>query len=287
MQRRACQSHGGFEVDSINLGDHAMQYPGRVIKQGETDARIAKELKNRLNRVLVLKGGEAVKLDPQQPSFGPMMKSAVKLFQSRSVDSEGHALKIDGEVGSITWAALFGDDQVPVATSTTDDLLKRALAVASGEEARQVREVPPGSNRGPDVEAYLHSTGLGGGHSWCAAYVYWCFEQAARQLGRANPLFKTAGCLAHWSGAPSKGARRINASAAKADPAVLQPGMIFIMDHGGGLGHTGLIESVTGGIMTTLEGNSNVGGSREGIGVFRLTRKVNSVNKGFIDYAGL
>ena len=51
-----------------------MQYPGRVIKQGETDARIVKELKNRLNRVLVLKGGEAVKLDPQQPSFGPMMK---------------------------------------------------------------------------------------------------------------------------------------------------------------------------------------------------------------------
>lgn len=63
--------------------------------------------------------------------------------------------------------------------------------------------------------------------------------------------------------------------------------MIFTMDHGGGLGHTGLVESVTGGIMTTLEGNSNVGGSREGIGVFRLTRKVNSVNKGFIDYAGL
>ena len=84
-----------------------MQYPGRVIKQGETDARIVKELKNRLNRVLVLKGGEAVKLDPQQPSFGPMMKSAVKLFQSRSVDSEGHALKIDGEVGSITWACLL------------------------------------------------------------------------------------------------------------------------------------------------------------------------------------
>jgi hypothetical protein len=40
-------------------------------------------------------------------------------------------------------------------------------------------------------------------------------------------------------------------------------------------------------MITTLEGNANTGGSREGVGVFRLTRKINGINKGFIDYAGL
>lgn len=264
-----------------------MQYPGRVIKLGETDARIVKALKTQLNRVLVLQRGEAIKLDAEAPSFDASMQSAVKLFQSRSVDSLGNPLKVDGAIGAITWAALFGEEKVPVVATASDALLARALAVAAGEEARKVREVPPGSNKGPDVEAYLRSVGLGGGYSWCAAFVYWCFGKAAADLGRTNPLFKTAGCLAHWNGAPTKGARRVLTSKAQADPALLQPGMIFIMDHGGGLGHTGLVESVSGGMITTLEGNANVAGSREGVGVFRLTRKINSINKGFIDYAGL
>lgn len=264
-----------------------MQYPGRVIKIGETDARIVKALKTQLNRVLVLQRSEAIKLDAEAPSFDATMQSAVKLFQSRSVDSDGKPLKVDGVIGAITWAALFGDDKVPAVSTTGDALLARVLAIAAGEEARQVREVPPGSNKGPDVEGYLRSVGLGGGHSWCAAFVYWCFEKAAADLGRANPVFKTAGCLAHWNGAPGKGAQRVTSSRAQADPGLLQPGMVFIMDHGGGFGHTGLVESVAGGMITTLEGNSNLNGSREGVGVFRLTRKINSINKGFIDYTGL
>lgn len=264
-----------------------MQYPGRVIKLGETDARIVKALKNQLNRVLVLQRGEAIKLDAEAPSFDTHMQSAVKLFQSRSVDSQGNPLKVDGAIGAITWGALFGDEKVPELSTTGDALLARVLQIAAGEEARKVREVPPGSNKGPDVEAYLRSVGLGGGFSWCAAFVYWCFDKAAQDLGRANPAFKTGGCLAHWNGAPGKGARRVLTSKAQADPALLQPGMIFIMDHGGGLGHTGLVESISGGMITTLEGNANTGGSREGVGVFRLTRKINSINKGFIDYTGL
>lgn len=264
-----------------------MQYPGRVIKLGETDARIVKALKTQLNRVLVLQRGEAIKLDADAPIFDASMQSAVKLFQSRSADSQGNPLKVDGAIGAITWGALFGEEKVPTFTASGDALLTRVLQIAAGEEARKVREVPPGSNKGPDVEAYLRSVGLGGGFSWCAAFLYWCFDKAAKDLGRANPAFKTGGCLAHWNGAPGKGAKRVLSSKAQADPALLQPGMVFIMDHGGGLGHTGLVEEVSGGMITTIEGNANLGGSREGVGVFRLTRKINSINKGFIDYSGL
>ncbi len=63
--------------------------------------------------------------------------------------------------------------------------------------------------------------------------------------------------------------------------------MIFVLDFGGGAGHTGFVEGVQGGRLVTLEGNTNDDGSREGVGVFRRTgRKIVSINRGFIDYAG-
>jgi len=55
----------------------------------------------------------------------------------------------------------------------------------------------------------------------------------------------------------------------------------------GGTGHTGLVEAVEGGFITTVEGNTDASKTREGGGVYRLTRKIVDINKGFIDYAGL
>lgn len=264
-----------------------MKYPGRVIKMGEADPGIVKALKQALNKALALRGAEAITLDPDNPSFGPRMKQAVQLFQARRVDSDGQPLKADGEVGAITWAALFGDERVPHANATGDDLLTAVLALAAGEEAKQVREVPKNSNRGPEVDEYLRRAGVRPGLAWCCAFVYWCFDEAALAAGRSNPMFKTAGVLAHWNNAVGAGARRVLARDAVADPARLRPGMIFVMDFGGGAGHTGLIERVDGGHIVTLEGNTDASMTREGGGVYRLTRKIVSVNKGFIDYAGV
>ena len=56
------------------------------------------------------------------------------------------------------------------------------------------------------------------------------------------------------------------------------------MSYGGGTGHTGIVESVSGGFINTIEGNTNESGSRNGIGVFKRQRKINSINKGFIEY---
>jgi hypothetical protein len=264
-----------------------MKYPGRVIKLGEQDARIVKAVRAQLNRMLASPGELKDALDPEATEFDAGMKSAVKLFQTRHTDSQGNPLKPDGELGPISWAALFGAEKAPHVEGTKDKLLARVLEVAAGEEAKEVHEQPPRSNRGPEVDVYLKTVGVPVGNFWCAAFVYWCFEQAARSLGRPNPLFKTAGCLAHWNNAPSKGARRIPGAEATANPALLRPGMIFIMDHGKGLGHTGLVEKVEDGVIVTLEGNANAAGSRDGGGVCRLRRKINSINKGFIDYAGL
>ena len=53
-----------------------------------------------------------------------------------------------------------------------------------------------------------------------------------------------------------------------------------------GMGHTGFVERVEGGYLHTIEGNTDASQTREGGGVYRLTRKVGSINKGFIGYVG-
>jgi hypothetical protein len=263
-----------------------MNYPGRVIKTGEQDPAVVSAIKTRLNEVLVLNDHAELRLDPNDSSFGPQTIQCVKLFQARNVDLEGRPLKQDGEIGPLTWAALFGPDTVPVSDQPDDPFLARVLLIAAGEEAKRVREVPVNSNRGPEVDAYLARTGTPPGNSWCCAFVYWCFDEAAKAMGRANPMVKTAGCLEHWDLAPSKGARRVLASDAEGNSGLVKSGMVFIMDHGGGHGHTGLVEKVAGGLLTTIEGNTDASKTREGGGVYRLTRKIVEINKGFLDYTG-
>jgi hypothetical protein len=262
-----------------------MRYPGRLIKVGETDARIVQALKRALNRALARE--TALLLDENNPHFGPRMKQVIKLFQARHVDADGRPLKQDGEVGSITWAVLFGPGSVPRPATPADPFLARALRLAAGEEAKAVRERPLNSNRGPQVNTYLARIGLDPGYAWCCAFVYWCFDEAALAVRRTNPMVRTGGCMRHWNAAPAAGARRIQAHDAVADPSLLRPGMVFIMDHGRGLGHTGFIEAIDGGFVSTIEGNTDASMTREGGGVYRLRRKLAEINKGYIDYGGL
>lgn len=263
-----------------------MKYPGRLIKSGERDADIVRAIKERLNRMLAIEGDSAHRLDPDNPHFGPHTKQVVKLFQARNVDSEGRPLKQDGQVGPITWAVLFGAASVPRLDRPRTALLREVLSVAAEAEANKVREVPKNSNRGPEVDMYLRCTGVPTGNAWCCAFVYWCFNEAAGSLGRDNPMVKTAGCLSHWNRAVARGAARVTKRDAIENPGLLRPGMVFIIDHGRGLGHTGLVERINGGVLTTIEGNTDASKGREGGGVYRLTRKIVEINKGFIDYSG-
>jgi hypothetical protein len=149
-------------------------------------------------------------------------------------------------------------------------------------------EAPPGSNRGPKVDVYLRTVGLdpaSGSFAWCAAFVYWCFSEAARRLAIPNPVIRTAGVLDHWNKAGAAGIRRVAFDEATAQPPLVQPGMIFVIGTSGGNGHTGLIERVDGVQLTTIEGNTNEGGSRDGVGVFRRTaRRIGNINRGFLAY---
>lgn len=266
-----------------------MQFPGRIIKVGERNGAIVKTLKSTLNKALGLSSEQMLSVD--NPNFGPKMVQVVMMFQARNVDSQGAPLKTDGEIGSVAWEILFGPDSVPAASIAGDELLGEALKFAQAEEAAKVSEVRPPANRGPRVDAYQTRTGLklkagADGFAWCACFLYWSFDEAAKKLSRRNPVIKTAGCQDHWNRARVAGITQISSTRATNRPELVMPGMIFIMAFGQGTGHTGIVESTHGGFITTIEGNSNNQGSRDGVGVFRLKRKINSINKGFIDYSG-
>lgn len=258
------------------------RFRGHVVRIGAVDPAAVLAIQRRLNAV----GCGPVDEDGV---FGPQTRAAVQLFQARFPDIDGEPLKVDGMVGAITWGALFGRDAVPTVGKPSGPLLKAVLEVASSQVG--VMEEPPGSNRGPEVDAYLKSVGLnpaGGGVAWCAAFVYFCFQTAAKRLGRPNPVVKTAGVLDHWTRALERGIPTITAAKAHMQEDLVRPGLIFVIDTGdpGGGGHTGLVQAIVSGKLVTIEGNTNDGGPREGMGVFRRERRrVREVDVGFIDYA--
>ena len=143
---------------------------------------------------------------------------------------------------------------------------QQALKVAITQLGQH--EQPLGSNWGKPVQDYLKSVGIAFPASWCMAFVYWCFGGNVP----ANPLIKTGGVLRAWNEADKK--HRVT------DP---QPGDIFIMDFGKGLGHTGIVEKVDSNFIYTIDGNTNDSGSREGIEVCRRQRPRNKI-KGYLRY---
>lgn len=247
----------------------SLPYPNRIIQQGEPDKVLVTAIQNRLNE-LGCGPLQAIGI------FGPKTTQAVRLLQARSIDQKGNPLKIDGKIGAITWQVLFGvSNQAVVQIS---NLATQALTVANSQVG--VMENPIGSNSGPEVRKYQIAAGADDHTFWCMSFVYWCFQEAANSLSIPNPLVRTASVLDQWNRFAGK---KITTDQAVNNPSLVTPGSIFILSTGGTNGHTGIVESCAGGYITTIEGNSNDGGSRNGIGVFKRTnRKLSSVNRGFI-----
>jgi len=289
----APMSGPGSRQDLDDTKNAASIYPGRIISTGDTDAETIRLIQHRLNQVGC---GPVV----EDGIFGRQTKAAVEFYQIRSADHFGLPLQVDGAVGPLSWYSLFAMPEIPatllssftppttptVATGSSP-LLAATLRFAAGEVG--VMEDPLGSNRGPRVDQYLRSAEIDpttGSFPWCAAFVYFCFQQAANLLGVNNPVIKTDGVLDHWNKAGSANIKRLDTQACIANPSLVSPGMIFVIIHPSGTtGHTGLVKEIAGTLLTTIEGNTNNNGSREGIGVFlRNQRTIASINRGFICY---
>ncbi|HWG50999.1 MAG TPA: peptidoglycan-binding protein [Candidatus Acidoferrales bacterium] len=254
----------------------SLNFPGHVVGLRDLDHASVTLIQTRLNQL----GCGPV---AQDGDFGPQTQEAVELFQMRSADHFGSPLDVDGRVGPLTWASLFATPSVPVVTDPGKPLLVETLRFATTQIG--VMEHPLGGNTGPQVDTYLKSAGAAPGQPWCAAFVYFCFQQAAIGLGVANPVIRTAGVADHWNRAGAAGVPRLGTNECMSNPGLVKPGMIFILIHPNGAGHCGLVEKVTGTLLTTIEGNTNENGSREGIGVFRRQKRtIASVSRGYISY---
>ncbi len=149
-------------------------------------------------------------------------------------------------------------------------LADSALTFAEAALAAGVREVPPGSNRGPEVDAYLRAAGLDparGSYPWCAAFVTWCVQQAALSTGLA-PAFRGSASTS------SLLARNARLSLAPAELESALPCVFVHRDPGSSKGHTGFVlgRTLDGAGLLTLEGNTDGSGSRTGGCVMRHTR---------------
>ena len=165
--------------------------------------------------------------------------------------------------------------------STAGEVFAGVLAGNKGS-----KETPKGSNTGSMVNQYLSSVGLKPGLPWCAAFVYYIFDQVTKKLGVKNQLPKTGGVMNMWNS--SDPALRINIKEAKANPSLIKPGQIFIMSRPGkNLGHTGIVIEVDANKreFVAIEGNTNDQQSGEGDRVGVNRRKLDKLPLiGFIDY---
>ncbi len=145
-------------------------------------------------------------------------------------------------------------------TSATELAIEAVMAKANG--LLHVREVPRGSNRSPDIDKMNRLTGAPLGSPWCASFVAHCGHWA---LGQKWPLKLTASCqalyLAHT---------RLVIPQAEA-----REGDLFLLWYPAlkRYAHVGFVASANrNGVIATLEGNTNDGGSRDGWGVFARQR---------------
>lgn len=114
---------------------------------------------------------------------------------------------------------------------------------------------------GPHIDAWLALVNQKPGASWCAAFLYAQFLAETLERGlppEECPFPRGAGALNVWRRSP---VTRCRSFAGR--------GLVYVLDHGEGLGHVGIIEAVRGELVTDISGNTNAEGSRNGDRVAR------------------
>jgi hypothetical protein len=138
-----------------------------------------------------------------------------------------------------------------------------AVKIALAEAAAGVFE-RDNDNRGDRIDEYQQSTSGVLGEAWCLKFVYWCYEQAARDLKIKNPMpaYFGAGRFETWA----KDAKKLVDAPARGD--------VFVKNHA----HGGLVTgpALPGGTFPSVEGNtwakSDYAHRREGVYVLKKTQ---------------
>lgn len=194
--------------------------------------------------------------------FGDATETAVRAFQSAA------GLPSNGKVNQATMAALMQPllraaeaDAKPAA-----NLAGQIVKVANRHLTEHGIEIG-GANAGPWVRLYMDGN-QGPEWAWCAGFVSYVVAQACLDLQMKVPVKKTFSCDLLAADGQQRGSFVAAKSGTKPGP-----GWIFLLNRtAGDWTHTGLVTSAGPTSFTTVEGNTNDEGSREGFEVCSLTR---------------
>lgn len=220
-------------------------------------------------------------------------------LHARQSPASGTSTGIDGDFGSATEQAVKNFQKVKHLTQTgkVDEALfselckplinafetipkgknlrEKIVSAANNHLANNAFEltIKNQANCGPWVRSYMD------GHEgdlwfWCMGFVQTIIDQAAsaqdKDFRKLMPL--TYSCDIVGATGLQKGLLK-RFKDVRNDPATVQPGDIFLLQKSpNDWIHTGLIIEVHQDVFETIEGNTNEGGSHNGIGVYRRTR---------------
>ena len=177
-------------------------------------------------------------------------------------------LVADGDAGPKTWAAIYSRIVGSSTITPSASIPERLVELAKKEVG--VREHPRNTNRGKRVQEFQNATWLDGtGWAWCAAFICWlCREAGVKDSVRP----KTAGAwdFERWA---RKASSPVNLYK-PASKTKIQAGdiLVFSQSHIGLASHGQGVKSVS-----TIEGNTDASGSREGGGVYARSRRLSEV----------
>lgn len=134
------------------------------------------------------------------------------------------------------------------------------------------------SNCGPRVNEYKSSTWLPADKAWpwCAAFVCWVIQQAMKASGLPETAtFKRPQTAGAWDFEAWSRKQDATTWTKKPHDGDILPGDIVIFT----FSHIGIAVSAPlgDGTIWTVEGNTDVEGSREGGGVFKKRRKLSQI----------
>lgn len=146
------------------------------------------------------------------------------------------------------------------------------LGVALAEADHKVRE-EGGNNRGERIREYLTNAGIAVPAPWCAAFIQYCSDVAARHLGVSNPLDAVqheALVQSYYDALAPQGL---------VDPDMVEPGDLAIFQFPNGPDRWNHISIVSqppneDGIFWSCEGNTGDVDQRDGDGVYVKPREV-------------
>jgi hypothetical protein len=202
--------------------------------------------------------------------FGPATGAAVSAYQ------QSVSLPATGVVDAATYTSLVSPlanalKALPSASTLTLDIPRYAQQHLD----QHPREVG-GQNAGPWVRTYMGGR-EGPEWPWCAGFACFVLNQAS--AGRQMPLTPSFACDELAKDAMKRGI--FVTGGPSFDTSHLTPGALFLVRRPSpqrGWHHTGIVIGVGPGTVTTIEGNTNEAGSREGVEVSRRVRETTGLD---------